>query len=301
MPAKGTRKDCLGLVRCDSIHPVLRTRVLALIAVVVICGGLCLSTSAAAGPAHPTSGTKWSASTPSVGGAPLTSLAGVTCVSSSDCWAVGDRFRSSSAKTGPALIEHYTGHAWTPTSAAPAQSGTLDELSGVSCLSSADCWAVGMRSGSRQGNLVERCGNGTRWTTVGTPGPEGELSAVTCEPSVGQCWTVGSSGDFKRAITFRLAGGRWSYVSPAPLQASFVQVGGVACATADDCLLVGFVTPKHGSSQALAERWNGRNWSRSPSPASWPAGDLWRASTVVRGQARPRAGPSARRWARVPG
>jgi hypothetical protein len=240
---------------------VLRTRVLALIAVVVICGGLCLST-AAAGPARSAGGTKWAASTPSVAGAPLTSLAGVTCVSSSDCWAVGDRFRSSSAKTGPALIERYTGHAWTPMSAAPAQAGTLDELSGVSCLSSADCWAVGMRSGSRPGNLVEHYGNGTRWTMVGTPGPEGELSAVTCEPSVGQCWTVGSSSDFRRAITFRLAGGRWSYVSSAPLQASFVQVGGVACATADDCLLVGFVTPKHGSSQALAERWNGRNWSR---------------------------------------
>jgi hypothetical protein len=51
-------------------------------------------------------------------------------------------------------------------------------------------------------------------------------------------------------------------VAPVPFSASFVQVTGVACATADDCLMVGLVTPQHGAGQALAERWNGRAWSR---------------------------------------
>jgi len=196
-----------------------------------------------------------------VTGAPITSLAAVTCVTATDCWAVGDRFRSSSSNSGPALIEHYAGHGWTPVAAAPAQKGTLDELSGVSCLSATDCWAVGMRSGSRPGNLLEHYGARARWTVVDTPAPQGELSAVTCEPSNGQCWAVGSSSDFRRTIAFRLVGAAWHFVPPASLSASFVQVTGVACAAEDDCLMVGLVTPNHGVGQALAERWNGRTWS----------------------------------------
>jgi hypothetical protein len=119
-----------------------------------------------------------------------------------------------------------------------------------------------MRSGLHSGDLVEHFGTGSRWTVVDTPSPQGELLAVTCLSSIAECWAVGSSSDFRRAITFRLVGNRWSYVRPAQLQASFVQVSGVACAAPDDCLLVGFVTSNHGASQALAERWNGHAWSR---------------------------------------
>ena len=144
----------------------------------------------------------------------------------------------------------------------PAQPGTLDELSGVSCLSATNCWAVGSRSGSQRGNLLEHLGTQGRWSVVATPAPQGQLYAVTCEAGNAQCWAVGSSSDFRHVITFRLIAGSWRYVRPAPLQASFVQVSGVACATADDCLLVGFATPAHGVGQALAERWNGRGWSR---------------------------------------
>ena len=204
----------------------------------------------------------WSASTPNVPGAAITSLASVACVTNSDCWAVGDRFRLSSSHAGPALIEHYTSGSWKPVSAAAAQPGTLDELSGVGCLSATNCWAVGSRSGSQRGNLLEHLGTQERWSVVATPAPQGQLYAVTCEAGNAQCWAVGSSSDFRHVITFRLIAGSWRYVRPAPLQASFVQVSGVASATADDCLLVGFATPAHGVGQALAERWNGRGWSR---------------------------------------
>ncbi|MGA2804890.1 MAG: hypothetical protein ABSF89_10940 [Acidimicrobiales bacterium] len=243
------------------MNPASRLRVLALIVVGLFGGGLLVPALAAAGPARPETGQSWSASTPNVAGAPITSLVAVTCVSAADCWAVGDRFQSSSSNAGPALIEHYVNGDWTTTAAGPAQSGTLDELSGVSCLSATDCWAVGMRSGSHPGNLLEHYGTHGGWTAVNTPAPQGELSAVTCEPANGECWAVGSSGNSGLAATFRLFGGSWRYVRAAPLSVSFVQVSGVACAAEDECLLVGYVTPKHGAGQALAERWNGRGWS----------------------------------------
>ena len=234
----------------------------SVVAASVVAGGLVISVPASAGTRRQASGPTWSASTPGVPGASITSLAGVTCLTTSDCWAVGDRFKTSSSSTGPALIEHFVGGRWVPVAAARAQKGTLDELSAVSCLSSADCWAVGMRSGAHPGNLLEHYAGSGGWRAVGTPAPQGELAAVSCEPAEDQCWAAGSSRDFRAAITFHLVGGRWHYVKPATVSASFVQVNGLGCESVDDCLLVGFITPKHGAGSALAERWNGHAWSR---------------------------------------
>jgi hypothetical protein len=217
---------------------------------------------AAADPGRSAAAPVWSALTPEVAGAKITSLTAVTCITASDCWAVGDRFKQASSNSGPALIEHYSSQGWKPVAAAPAQKGTLDELSGVSCLSATNCWAVGVRSGSHPGNLIEHYGAHRDWRAVAPPSPQGALSAVSCQLFDGQCWAVGSSSEFRRVITFRLTGGVWRYVAPAPVPASFVQVTGVACATADNCLMVGLVTPLHGAGQALAERWNGHDWSR---------------------------------------
>jgi hypothetical protein len=256
----------------DSMHITSCFRALALVSASLLGGGLLLSAPAVAGPVRPEAGPAWSASTPSVPSASITSLVAVTCPIATDCWAVGNRFKSSSSDSGPALIEHYVTDHWTPVPAAPAQRGTLDELSGVSCLSATNCWAVGMRSGSHPGNLLEHYSAHTGWTVVDTPAPQGELSAVTCESSDGECWAVGSSSDSRSAIAFRLVGGAWHYVSSVPLSASFVQVKGVACATEEDCLMVGFATPKHGAGQVLAERWNGHAWSRVAVAGELPGG-----------------------------
>ena len=196
----------------------------------------------------------------------------MTCVTPADCWAVGARFIKSSSNSGPALIEHYLNGKWSPVTAAPAERATLDQLAGVSCLSSTDCWAVGMRSGSYQGSLVEHFDGHGNWAAVSAPAPQGSLFSVSCDPTSRECWAVGSSSNFRSAVSFRLVGNVWHYVKSVPLSASFVQANGVACATEDDCLLVGFLTPKHGALQALAEHWNGQRWSRVSVPGELPGG-----------------------------
>jgi hypothetical protein len=213
----------------------------------------------------------WSASTPTVAGAQITALAGVTCLSASNCWAVGTRDKTLSSSTGPALIEHYSGGKWTAVAAAAAPAGTAEQLSGVSCLSATNCWAVGQRSSPHEGSLLEHY-SGHAWTAVSTPASQGALTAVTCAPSNGQCWAVGLSSTFKSVVTYHLSGTTWKSVAPAPPATSQVQVGGVACATTDDCLLVGIALQKVGSGQALAERWNGKTWSRIAVPGQLSGG-----------------------------
>src|ERR1017187_557983 len=140
------------------MYTASRFRVLALIAASLLGGGLLLSAPAAAGPARPEAGPIWSARTLSVPGAPITSLVAVTCVTATDCWAVGDRFKSSSSVSGPALIEHYLSGDWKPVSAAPLHPGTPAAVSRIYSLFATSCWAVGMRSGSHRGNLPEHYG-----------------------------------------------------------------------------------------------------------------------------------------------
>src|SRR5689334_21396361 len=105
----------------------------------------------------------------------------VTCITASDCWAVGAYMDSNfTAKT---LIEHWNGLSW---SVVPSpNSGTADNvLNGVTCTSASNCWAVGAyTAASAQQTLIEQW-NGTSWSIVASPNSsttlQNYLNAVTC-------------------------------------------------------------------------------------------------------------------------
>src|SRR5438094_8187586 len=71
-------------------------------------------------------------------------LSGVTCTSASDCWAVGYVYTGFFPPQGAqTLVEHWNGAAWSIVRS-PNTSATQDNyLSGVTCTSASDCWAVG--------------------------------------------------------------------------------------------------------------------------------------------------------------
>jgi hypothetical protein len=75
----------------------------------------------------------------------------VTCVSASDCWAVG-KYVDNDFHTFP-LIEQYGGSSWSD-AYSPSPSDDA-ELAGVSCVSSSDCVAVGPRGSVGQA-LIEQ-------------------------------------------------------------------------------------------------------------------------------------------------
>ena len=67
----------------------------------------------------------------------------MSCISSSDCWAVGDAEDTNLTAMQP-LIEQYNGSVWSvvvgPNSSDPFADGSLK---GVTCTSAGECWAVG--------------------------------------------------------------------------------------------------------------------------------------------------------------
>ena len=70
-------------------------------------------------------------------------LFGVTCVSDSDCWAVG-HYGDQSANLSPqTLIEHWDGNAWSLVPSPNQGTSQANTLTSVACTSASDCWAVG--------------------------------------------------------------------------------------------------------------------------------------------------------------
>jgi hypothetical protein len=102
-------------------------------------------------------GHKWSIQAPPRG-APDATLNGVSCLSRTDCVAVGALTDGS----GNSIAEGWNGRRWSIEATPTLAGGSL--LNGVSCVSRADCVAVGAH---RHTPLVERW-NGTTWSVQPT-------------------------------------------------------------------------------------------------------------------------------------
>ena len=189
---------------------------------------------------------------------------GVSCLSSSDCWAVG---HSKIDSRYYAHIKHWDGTSWVPIVAPhkglPTQS---DILYDVVCVTTSDCTAVGAQwTGTAYQTLTERW-DGTRWTVVESPNVSTErdniLSGVECV-SATECWAVGSTDNYKQALIERWDGSSWS-VADAP-QTGF-NLSAVTCVSATDCWAVGPGFTPTAPAKTLLVRWDGTSWSTASSP-----------------------------------
>ena len=129
-------------------------------------------------------------------------LDSTTCVSGSDCWAVGSETDANNGVSGATLTEHWDGSAWSVVSSPNTSPSSIDGLRSVSCVTSADCWSVGQTLAGPSLDTLAEHWNGTAWTIVPTPnvtGADNSLAATTCV-ATNDCWSVGvsvSSSGFK--------------------------------------------------------------------------------------------------------
>lgn len=143
-----------------------------------------------------TDGTTWNYQTLPAG---VLELYGISCVNTSDCWAVG---------SGPAiLVTTDGGTTWTS-----QQSGGSSFGPGrITCLDTSTCWAVGFVNAGGQPNeagIEVTTDGGNTWTAKQVPsGVSGyPLSAVSCLSDT-DCWVVGRSGSGASIINYALSSG----------------------------------------------------------------------------------------------
>jgi hypothetical protein len=183
----------------------------------------------------------------------------------------------TSMKSGGAvtLSESWNGTAWShvdspnPTGILPADT----VLSGISCVSPADCTAVGEYQSIGRGKTLVESWNGTSWSHVPSPNRGGQniLQSVSCV-SATSCMAVGyynkSSTVASRNLIESWNGTTWSVVSsPNPAAIGDTnQLSGVSCVSASDCTAVGYYGI-NGGDNTLVESWNGTAWSVVPTPS----------------------------------
>src|SRR6267378_7075430 len=135
-------------------------------------------------------GTSWAiVGSPNASATQSNFLYGVTCVSASECWAVG-YYNAGAAQT---LIERWDGTSWAIVDSPNTSATRNNFLYGVTCVSASECWAVGgYYTGSVNQTLIERW-DGISWTIAASPniGAANQfLKGVTCA-SASDCWAVG--------------------------------------------------------------------------------------------------------------
>jgi hypothetical protein len=222
----------------------------------------------------------WNGKTWSVrskGSRPGSLLAGVSCVSTADCRAVGVLDKNLT------LAQSWNGVTWS-TEATPTPSGAAHSyLAAVSCTSAPVCAANTGRQavgysylGTTSTRVVLAEGwNGTKWVTEPTEEPSGAtssaLSGVSCS-SATSCTAVGqytTPTDVVRTLAEVWNGSKWTVqATPNPPGATYSILSGVSCASAQQCVAVGYYMEPHSSDVALAEARDASSWSVESVPPS---------------------------------
>ena len=135
-------------------------------------------------------------SSPNAAGSASSGLMGVTCITKSDCWAVG--YSSASGGGTTSLAEWWNGTSWS-VATTPNPGTAENRLENISCVDSVDCWAVGWQSATQGQShatvLVEQY-DGEVWRVDQVPTISGtassSLAAVSCWNNNG-CQAVGQS------------------------------------------------------------------------------------------------------------
>lgn len=186
-------------------------------------------------------------------------LAGVSALTPSDVWAVGNSGARLFSDARP-LWEHYDGAAWT---IVPSPKTAASDLSAVEAVAADDVWAVGGYNNTGK-SLIEHW-DGSRIRLVPHPnkGSLNQLHAIDAA-SASDLWAVGewADGGVSHTLTQHFDGSRWRIV-PSPGGApGYNELYGVAVIGPDDVWAVG----QDGAYRSLTLHWDGTEWTHVPSP-----------------------------------
>jgi hypothetical protein len=193
-------------------------------------------------------------------------LSGVAATSASNAWAVGEQ-------NGHSLVLHWNGKAWRQ-----VPSPDRGNLSAVAATSTTNAWAVAIGGPKGSQTAIEHW-NGKAWQVVSSPVKVGNLLAVAAT-SASNAWAVGFSGNWtaSHALAEHWNGKKWQVVrSPDPAGAGNL-LGVTATSATNAWAVSGAAQRALGVNATVIDRWNGKAWTRVPSPNPNPGGAILMAA-----------------------
>jgi hypothetical protein len=228
-------------------------------------------------------GTEWSFQTPvNPAGETNTVLFGVSCVSSTECYAVGGT--QSGATTQVTLIELWNGTTWSVQKSPNPTGAIASVLHGISCTSATACISAGsyVSSSGITETLTESWG-GKEWSIKKSPNPKGalgsELAAASCTSSTA-CTAAGRYANSELHIVTlaeRWNGTEWTIQeTPNPAGETDTVFLGVSCVSSTECYAAGGAQHGENTQITLSELWNGKEWTiqKTPNPTGSKASVL---------------------------
>jgi hypothetical protein len=185
---------------------------------------------------------------------------GVAATSAGNAWAVG-------YEPGLAMIQRWNGKVWKAVPTVTLGPGD-GNFYGVAATSASNAWAVGYYPGEDSSGTFIAHWNGKTWKWVPSPdpGPDGSILQGVAAISAKSAWAVGETGGEKTVI-LRWNGKTWKRVpspSPGPL-GNFLY--GVTATSATNAWAVGYSAITGPRLTTLILHWNGKTWTRVPSPS----------------------------------
>ena len=229
-------------------------------AMAVVLGAVVVSTSAGA-----VVDTATIVSSPNAGTA-NDRLSSVSCVSASNCIAVG------STDDGTEVIEtlamKWNGSEWQLMSS-PNAGTRNDTLNSISCVNSSFCMAVGSTQNGSVRETLAMVWNGAAWSIVSSPSPStsaNDLLSVSCV-SASYCVAVGDRiSSVYKTLALVWNGSGWSDTSSPSVGTVYDYLTSVSCVSESYCVAVGATYLSGYRNNSLAMVWNGATWSIGTSP-----------------------------------
>jgi hypothetical protein len=191
-------------------------------------------------------------------------LYGVSAISSSNVWAVGNHYISpSDIGDFKTVTEHLHGSTWSRVSS-PSPPSYVAVLTAVVAVSATNVWAVGTYNATNGNDrtLIEHW-KGAGWKIVPSPNPSqygNALSGVSAA-SATDAWTVGYDGA-PRTLAVHWNGSKWSKVkSPSPGGYAGSVLNAVSALSKSNVWAVGYYMTD-GGPRVLIEHWTGGGWAK---------------------------------------
>ena len=215
-----------------------------------------------------------------------------SCKTAKSCLVVGDYYISTSGSPASHVLTlSSNGTSLRPTPTAPLPKGATDAvLSGVSCVTTRYCVALGVADGATaafgdDGSLIIiETWNGAKWTLHTAAASIGSTTMLV--PSVVSCATttfcVLAGTAYSATVKPYVAswnGKKLTTMKPATAggSADVVMATGVSCATASNCAVTGanlgpaISGTSTTTSTAFTQIWNGKTWQLAK--VKWPKAD----------------------------